>query len=187
RGAAGATLGAVLVFRDVSKERHAEEELRRMQSDLRRSEGDLRATLYSIGDGVLATDEQARVTRINPVAERLTGWQEPEALGRPLGEVFVIINEETRAEAPNPVRSEEHTSELQSLRHLVCRLLLEKKKKQTKSPVHPRRALRPPSPPPAWIRLRLPMVHHFAARRGPSGPAAAGLLQPAAPCAGRAC
>src|SRR6185312_2029336 len=50
-----------------------------------------------------AADEKGRVTRINPVAERLTGWSEKEAVGRPLDEVFRIINEETRATAPNPV------------------------------------------------------------------------------------
>ena len=40
---------------------------------------------------------------INPVAERLTGWSEEEAIGRPIDEVFNIVNEETRAKAPNPV------------------------------------------------------------------------------------
>jgi PAS domain S-box-containing protein len=99
----GATRGAVLVFRDVSKERLATEELSRTQEAVRRSEENLRATLYSIGDGVLATDERARITRINPVAERLTGWTEAEALGHPIGDVFRIINELTRAEAVNPV------------------------------------------------------------------------------------
>jgi PAS domain S-box-containing protein len=81
RGAGGETRGAVLVFRDVTAERSAEEALRK-------SEESLAATLYSIGDGVLATDERARVTRINPVAERLTGWREQEAIGRPIEEVF---------------------------------------------------------------------------------------------------
>jgi PAS domain S-box-containing protein len=96
RGAGGETRGAVLVFRDVTAERSAEEALRK-------SEESLAATLYSIGDGVLATDERARVTRINPVAERLTGWREQEAIGRPIEEVFNIVNEETGAPAPNPV------------------------------------------------------------------------------------
>jgi PAS domain S-box-containing protein len=99
----GGTSGAVVVFRDVSKERHAEEQLRQTQDAVRLSEESLRATLYSIGDGVLATDERARVTRLNPVAERLTGWTEGEAVGRPVGEVFRIVNELTRAEAANPV------------------------------------------------------------------------------------
>jgi PAS domain S-box-containing protein len=103
RAADGATRGAVVVFRDVSKERFREDELRQSQEAVRLSEENLRATLYSIGDGVLATDEGARITRINPVAERLTGWSEAEALGHPVREVFHIVNELTRAEAVNPV------------------------------------------------------------------------------------
>ncbi len=103
RDAQGKTRGAVLVFRDVTEERRAAEVLRQAQEEVRRSEESLRATLYSIGDGVLATDQDARVTRVNPVAERLTGWRESEALGRPIEEVFDIVNEETRAKAINPV------------------------------------------------------------------------------------
>ncbi len=60
-------------------------------------------TLTSIGDGVIATDAQAKVTFLNPVAETLTGWTAREAQGRPLLEVFNIINEQTRLPAVNPV------------------------------------------------------------------------------------
>ena len=52
---------------------------------------------------MLAADAAGRVTRVNPVAERLTGWSEKEAIGRPLEEVFDIVNEETRAKAQNPI------------------------------------------------------------------------------------
>src|SRR5690349_23889031 len=45
---------------------------------------------------------------------------------------LVQVNEPPSSEAPRRLRSEEHTSELQSRRDLVCRLLLEKKKKKTK-------------------------------------------------------
>jgi PAS domain S-box-containing protein len=103
RDGEGRTRGAVLVFRDVTEERRAAETLRQAQEEVRRTAASLRATLYSIGDGVLATDEQGRVTRVNPVAERLIGWREGEAIGRPIGEVFQIIDEETRAKAVNPV------------------------------------------------------------------------------------
>ncbi len=96
RDAGGELQGFIKVTRDLTERREAEERLRR-------SEASLAATLYSIGDGVLATDAEGRVTRINPVAERLTGWREVEALGHPLREVFHIINEYTGAEAPNPV------------------------------------------------------------------------------------
>ncbi len=62
-----------------------------------------RATLNGIGDGVLSTDAQGLVRRVNPVAEALTGWTEAEAQGRPVREVFAIVNEDTRAEVENPV------------------------------------------------------------------------------------
>lgn len=63
----------------------------------------LAVTLRSIGDGVIATDTEGRVVLINRVAEALTGWTEKEAIGRPLNEVFYIINEKTRLHCENPV------------------------------------------------------------------------------------
>lgn len=61
------------------------------------------AILQGIGDGVIATDREGLVRRINPVAASLTGWTVAEALGRPLGEVFRIRNEETGQPAEDPV------------------------------------------------------------------------------------
>jgi len=62
-----------------------------------------RVTLYSIGDAVITTDYSGRVRQMNPVAETLTGWTESDAAGKPIIEVFRIINEETRLEVENPV------------------------------------------------------------------------------------
>ena len=62
----------------------------------------LRVTLHSIGDAVVTTDIQGRVTYLNTVAESLTGWTQRDALGRPLETVFRIVNEETRAPVDNP-------------------------------------------------------------------------------------
>jgi PAS domain S-box-containing protein len=62
-----------------------------------------RVTLRSIGDAVITTDVQSRVTYLNPVAEALTGWATAEAVGQPLETVFQIINEETRNKVENPV------------------------------------------------------------------------------------
>jgi two-component system, cell cycle sensor histidine kinase and response regulator CckA len=70
---------------------------------LRESERRYATTLRSIGDGVIATDCQGHVTLLNPVAEALTGWPEAEAQGRPLPEVFRIINESTRQPVEDPV------------------------------------------------------------------------------------
>jgi PAS domain S-box-containing protein len=67
------------------------------------SEQILHATLYSIGDAVIATDKRGRVTLMNPVAEKLTGWKEREARGKALSTVFRIVNEETRRKVESPV------------------------------------------------------------------------------------
>jgi PAS domain S-box-containing protein len=62
-----------------------------------------RTTLYSIGEGVITTDAAGQVRQMNPVAEKITGWQENEAQGRPVDEVFRVIDERTRKEVENPV------------------------------------------------------------------------------------
>src|SRR5215210_604942 len=62
----------------------------------------LRITLASIGDAVISTDDEGRVTFLNGVAEALTGWTHAEAAGRPLPDVFHIVNEYSRQPAENP-------------------------------------------------------------------------------------
>ena len=78
-------------------------ERERAQAALRESEEGLRITLASIGDGVIATDTDRRVTRLNKAAEELTGWTLEQAGGKPLGEVFVLVDEQTRAPLRNPL------------------------------------------------------------------------------------
>ncbi len=63
-----------------------------------------RVTLSSIGDAVIATDSNGRVTFLNPVAERLTGWTNLEAAGKTLEAVFKIINEKTHLPVENLVK-----------------------------------------------------------------------------------
>jgi diguanylate cyclase (GGDEF)-like protein/PAS domain S-box-containing protein len=60
-------------------------------------------TLNSIGDAVLCTDSSGKVTYLNVIAEKMTGWSLAEALGRPLAEVFQIIDGITRQPAQNPM------------------------------------------------------------------------------------
>ncbi len=92
----GTLQGFAKVTRDLTLRKAGEDALRLSQERLA-------ATLHSIGDAVLATDEHGAITEINPVAERLTGWRPAEAIGRPIDEVFVIVNEDTRQPAVNPV------------------------------------------------------------------------------------
>jgi PAS domain S-box-containing protein len=77
---------------DLTDRKRAEEELRRQREWLR-------VTLTSIGDAVLATGTDGRITFLNPVAAELTGWPEAEALGRPVADVFRIVNELTHEPA----------------------------------------------------------------------------------------
>ncbi len=73
------------------------------QAKLANSEERLTITLHSIGDAILATDADERIMLMNPVAERLTGWPQAEALGRPVAEVFTIVDAFTGAPAEGPV------------------------------------------------------------------------------------
>jgi two-component system, cell cycle sensor histidine kinase and response regulator CckA len=70
----------------------------------REAQEEFRITLYSIGDAVITADTAGLVKQMNPVAEKLTGWMEAEARGRPLDEVFHIINEDSRELVENPVQ-----------------------------------------------------------------------------------
>ncbi len=67
-----------------------------MERKLRESQQWLAATLNSIGDAVIATDERGRIVFMNPVAEELTGWEEVEALGQALRQVLHVIHRDTR-------------------------------------------------------------------------------------------
>jgi len=62
----------------------------------------LQVTLRSIGDAVITTDTNGRITYLNAVAESLTGWKLAEARTQPLDAVFRIVNEDTRQPVDNP-------------------------------------------------------------------------------------
>ena len=63
----------------------------RMGAKLREREEWLSALLKSIADGVIATDKSGRITFMNPLAERLTGWHQDEALRQPLRDIFRTV------------------------------------------------------------------------------------------------
>jgi PAS domain S-box-containing protein len=91
-------VGRVWSFRDITERKRAEEELRQQREWFE-------VTLSSIGDAVITTDTEGKVTFLNPMAEMMTGWKTAEAAGERLEKVFNIINEETRKPAKNPVEN----------------------------------------------------------------------------------
>jgi PAS domain S-box-containing protein len=76
----------------------------RIDKKLRENEKWLSTVLSSIGDAVITTDMKGYVMFLNHAAETLTGWRKKEAVGRPVEEIFNIINEETEEKVKNPVQ-----------------------------------------------------------------------------------
>ncbi|WP_303701451.1 PhnD/SsuA/transferrin family substrate-binding protein [Flexistipes sinusarabici] len=71
-------------------------------AEISKSEENLRTTLNSIGDAVISTDSRGRIERMNPVAEKLTGWDIADAVKKPLYEIFEIRNAQTGKRIKNP-------------------------------------------------------------------------------------
>jgi PAS domain S-box-containing protein len=94
--ARGHITGASKIIRDITAQVEAQKEVAEQRERLR-------VTLSSIGDAVLSTDTAGRISYLNPVAERLTGWTTEHAEGKPIEEVFRIVNEDTRQTVENPV------------------------------------------------------------------------------------
>ena len=85
------------VMRDISIRK-------RIADELAAEKERLTVTLRSIGDGVISTDLEGKIISVNQVAEELTGWKEAEAIGKPLANVFHIVNEFNRQRCEDPVR-----------------------------------------------------------------------------------
>lgn len=75
----------------------------------------LSTLLHSIGDGVISTDKLGLVVEMNPIAEQLCGWKVSEAMGKPLADVFHIINAKTRIMVTNPVQKVLETGKIMGL------------------------------------------------------------------------
>lgn len=88
-------VGTVSFGRDITKQKQAEKALAAEKERLL-------VTLRSIGDGVITTDIKGNIILMNKIAEELTGAKQDEIIGKPLNEVFYIINEETRKSCENP-------------------------------------------------------------------------------------
>jgi len=86
-----------------------------INKDIQENEENLRITLNSIGDGVIATDTRGKITRMNPVAENLTGWKLEDSKGKKLEEVFRIINPVNKTKLKDPVGVVLETGKMVSL------------------------------------------------------------------------
>ncbi len=92
----GEVATVITVTRDIT-------ELKELQLALNLEKQNLYITLESIGDGVISTDNQGRITLLNKVAEKLTGWNRNEAQGLPFEEVFHIVDEVTEERRESPI------------------------------------------------------------------------------------
>ncbi len=93
----GDDLCVLAVVRDIEARKKA-------ALDLAAEKEQLAITLRSIGDGVITTDQQGKVILLNKVAEDLTGWSQSEAAGRPLPEIFQLINSRNNEPCPDPAQ-----------------------------------------------------------------------------------
>jgi PAS domain S-box-containing protein len=91
------------IAREIKAREAALAETQSERLEAQRQKDLLAVTLASIGDCVIVTDDAGRITFMNAVAEKLTGWTFEEARLRPTGEVFKIVNEFSRAPVENPV------------------------------------------------------------------------------------
>src|SRR5579871_4446032 len=94
-GSRGDVLGVLVICQDITSEVSA-------LQDLKESETRTSRVLQSIGDAVIVTNAETRVTRMNSVAEQLTGWELEDARGELLADVFQIVNETTRQPVESP-------------------------------------------------------------------------------------
>ncbi len=99
----GQVVQLVAEGRDPSARRQVEEEREQVLLELKEREQNLAITLDSIGDAVITTDTQGLISRMNPIAEQLTGWTLKEALQQPLSRVFAIVNASTGEPVPSPI------------------------------------------------------------------------------------
>lgn len=103
------------VINDITERKLQEEKLIKAKQDIEKNEENLKVTLNSIGDAIIATDQNRLITRMNPVAEKLTGWNLTEVKGKTIDDVFNIVHADSRNIEPNPVNLALKTGEVQEL------------------------------------------------------------------------
>ena len=133
--------GRVKTVEDITERKSIERVLRQAEEALFAEKERAQITLNSIGDAVLTTDLECRVTYLNQVATTMTGWSSEEALGQPLGDVFTIIDGVTRQPSPNPAQraiTENRAVGLSSECVLIRRDGFESAVEDSSAPIHNR-------------------------------------------------
>jgi PAS domain S-box-containing protein len=98
--------------------------------ELKRSKENFRITINSIGDAVIATDIKGKTTLMNPIAEKLTGWKFEDAKGKPIEEIFKIVNAQTGRKTENPVYQVLNTGKIVGLANHTKLISKDKKEYQ---------------------------------------------------------
>jgi len=135
------SFGLVQTVEDITERKSAEFVLQAAEEALFAEKERAQVTLNSIGDAVLTTDLLGNVTYLNLVAESMTGWSCEEALGRPIAEVFNILDGTTRLAAANPMLraiEEDRTVGLATDSVLVRRDGFESAIEDSAAPIHNR-------------------------------------------------
>jgi PAS domain S-box-containing protein len=96
-------LPTIAIQREARRRQQLIQELAQSGTAAKNARDWLRTTIASIGDGVIAADALGKVIFLNPVAQSLTGWEQEQAVGKPLEEIFIVQNEETGKPVENPV------------------------------------------------------------------------------------
>jgi diguanylate cyclase (GGDEF)-like protein/PAS domain S-box-containing protein len=133
--------GRIKTVEDITERKAAEARLQAAEEALYAEKEHAQVTLNSIGDAVLTTDLLGNVTYLNLVAEAMTGWPRDEAMGRPLAEVFRIVDAAKREAAANPAQraiAEDRTVALAANSVLIRRDGIEFGIEESAAPIHKR-------------------------------------------------
>ncbi len=99
------TIGGLIIYTEVINEQVKTEEVLKAQADaIFEQKQELKATLISIGDGVITTDKEGLITEFNPVSERITAWSKSEVMGKAFDDIFKIYDEKTHEALASPVQ-----------------------------------------------------------------------------------
>lgn len=134
-------LGLVQTVEDVTERKSVERVLQEAEESLFAEKERAQVTLNSIGDAVLATDLEGTLTYMNRTAETMTGWSRADALGKPMADVFKLIDSTTRLPGTNPMLqaiSENKTVEMGTNCLLVHRDGSEVAIEDSAAPIHNR-------------------------------------------------